>query len=147
MAKTGLKLKGFTKLNARIKRAMRFNRGARVRAMVKASAIVEEQAKLNMKGSRTRALRKGQPVTAAEGVLGIDRGTLRSSITFVVKTTQRKITSTIGPQRVVYAAIHEFGGTAGRGSRIPPRPYLGPAVDKTAVRVEKILGKAFVIVR
>lgn len=147
MAKTGVRLEGFSKLNARIKRAMRFNRGARVRALTKAAAIVEEAAKLNMRGSRTRALRKGTGVTAPEGVLGIDRGTLRSSITFQVKATANKITATVGPQRVRYGAIHEFGGTAGRGARIPARPYLGPAVVSTENRVVKILGTAFVIAK
>lgn len=30
---------------------------------------------------------------------------------------------------VPYARIHEYGGVAGRGARIPKRPYMRPALD------------------
>lgn len=32
--------------------------------------------------------------------------------------------------KVPYAAIHEFGGIAGNGARIPARPYLRPAIEQ-----------------
>jgi phage gpG-like protein len=32
--------------------------------------------------------------------------------------------------KVVYANIHEYGGVAGRGVRIKPRPYITPALQK-----------------
>ena len=38
---------------------------------------------------------------------------------------------TIGTN-VVYSAIHQFGGIAGRGARIPPRPYFPLSADGTA---------------
>jgi phage gpG-like protein len=31
---------------------------------------------------------------------------------------------------VKYAAIHEFGGTAGNGANIPARPYFKPAIEE-----------------
>lgn len=37
---------------------------------------------------------------------------------------------------VPYARIHERGGTAGRGARIPARPYLSPALDAAAPEVQ-----------
>jgi len=43
----------------------------------------------------------------------------------------------IGPQgtQVPYQWIHEFGGPAGRGAKIPKRPYIAPA----AVRLSKLI--------
>lgn len=38
----------------------------------------------------------------------------------------------VGPQKVVYGPIHEFGGRAGRGgsAEIPARPYAVPALKE-----------------
>jgi len=43
--------------------------------------------------------------------------------------------------RVPYAAVHEYGGRAGRGRRamIPARPYLRPAVNDNTERLQKSL--------
>jgi phage gpG-like protein len=45
-------------------------------------------------------------------------------------------TSVVGPHGVVYAAIQQFGGVAGRNhaSTLPPRPYMGvnPARERIA---------------
>lgn len=38
----------------------------------------------------------------------------------------------------VYARIQELGGTAGRGSKLPPRPYLKPAVEGAKERIRAI---------
>ncbi len=42
---------------------------------------------------------------------------------------------------VPYAAIHEFGGTTGRGGStiIPPRPYLQPAVEESEEHIYRML--------
>lgn len=52
----------------------------------------------------------------------VDSGRLRGSITYEA-TPQRVVVGT----NVKYAAIHQFGGMAGRGRkvRIPARPYVG----------------------
>ncbi len=53
----------------------------------------------------------------------VDTGRLKNSINF--KITGRSVE--IGPSGdIVYAAIHQFGGRAGRGhsAQIPARPYL-----------------------
>lgn len=52
----------------------------------------------------------------------VNKGLLRGSITYEA-TPQRVVVGT----NVVYAAIHQFGGMAGRGRkvRIPARPYVG----------------------
>lgn len=146
MAGTGFRIVGLAKLRRRVRKAVRENPENLRDAMVEVSAVIEADAKKNIRGSRTRALRAGRQVTAPSNVLGIDFGILRSSITFAIKATKRRITSIIGPQRVKYGAIHEFGGVAGRGARIPARPYLGPAVEKNRAFAEKKLGSSFKVV-
>lgn len=46
---------------------------------------------------------------------------------FQVQKNDVSFTLTYGSS-VPYAAIHEYGGTAGRGAKIPSRPYIAPAV-------------------
>jgi len=64
-----------------------------------------------------------------------DTGTLMRSITHEVERDR----AIVGPT-VVYAAIHEFGGMAGRGRRvrIPARPYLVPAARENLGRIREI---------
>jgi phage gpG-like protein len=42
---------------------------------------------------------------------------------------------------VPYAAIHEYGGSAGRNRsvQIPARPYLNPALEKSETKIFRIL--------
>ena len=53
-----------------------------------------------------------------------DTGQLRGSIAHTVTDGGRAVE--VG-SNVIYAAIHQFGGRAGRGrkAKLPPRPYLG----------------------
>jgi phage gpG-like protein len=145
------KLTGVEKLLKRLKTARKKNPHDMRRQLTIASAAVERSAKKNMRGSRTRAIRLGRPVTAREGVLGIDRGTLRASINFKIRTKRKTfgqmwMVSRIGPQRVVYGRIHELGGIAGRGAVIPRRPYLGPALKENEALIKRLLSKSFHVV-
>ncbi|HFE31939.1 MAG TPA: phage virion morphogenesis protein [Gammaproteobacteria bacterium] len=56
----------------------------------------------------------------------VDRGHLRDSITYQVGTDEVAVGS-----NKAYAAIHQFGGQAGRGQAvtIPARPFLGISAD------------------
>lgn len=56
----------------------------------------------------------------------IDTGALRSSVVTEIAGKAVYVFTNI-----IYAAIHEFGGMAGRGRkvRIPARPYFRPAID------------------
>ena len=110
-----------------------------------ASELLVGAAQREMQGSRTRAIRLGRAITARPGVLGIDYGRLRQSMSYTVERRGRLIRGEVGP-RVVYARIHELGGVAGRGARIPRRPYLAPAIKKTASKILKLLGRAFSVV-
>ena len=115
------------------------------RNLHRAAQLIEASAKKNIHGSRTRARRKHRPVTAPPHVLGVDTGRLRQSISYDVYRRGRRWNAEIGPQRVPYARIHEFGGTVGR-ARIPKRPYLGPAIDKNRERVFRLIGRTFEVV-
>ena len=69
-------------------------------------------------------------------------GHLRRSINTDVKEWGKDIVGVIGSD-VVYAAIHEFGGMAGRGRRvkIPARPYLSPALRENRITINRIIQK------
>ncbi len=57
-----------------------------------------------------------------QGKVLIDTARLQNSINYKAYANRVEI----GPDAVVYAAIHQFGGKAGRGHKvtIPARPYL-----------------------
>lgn len=56
----------------------------------------------------------------------VDRGHLRDSITYEAGTDQVAVGT-----NMIYGAIHQFGGQAGRGRAvtIPARPFLGISAD------------------
>lgn len=58
------------------------------------------------------------------------------------QVNKRQLVAIVGTRRVAYAAIHEYGGTSGRGVQIPARPYVGPAMKATERQVLEILGRA-----
>ena len=84
----------------------------------------------------------GQPWLPSERALEsdgktlVDRGNLRDSVTYVVGRGQVAIGTNI-----VYGAIHQFGGQAGRGHKatLPARPYLGMS-DRDKTEIQDIMG-------
>lgn len=71
----------------------------------------------------------GTPTPSAPGSPpALISGALRRSITVTDPTRIGDAwTVTVGPT-IVYGRIQELGGTAGRGSQLPPRPYLAPGL-------------------
>jgi len=76
--------------------------------------------------------------STGEGTLRIRSGNLFRSFSpfqseqgniLKVESSREKMTMTYGSS-IPYAAIHEFGGTAGRGAVIPARPYFNPAIEE-----------------
>lgn len=67
----------------------------------------------------------------------VDTGTLRRSITYTVD--ENKLVGRVGStlNDPPYGAYLEFGT-----SRMKPRPWLKPALDKSEETIEKILGQA-----
>lgn len=62
--------------------------------------------------------------------LGVVTGNLRSKIRFRIEQATKETRIVIGTD-VPYAAIHEFGGVAGRGKKtvIRKRPFLTPGTE------------------
>jgi len=69
-----------------------------------------------------------------------DTGRLRGSIAHTVSDGGRAVE--VG-SNVVYAAIHQFGGRAGKGRRVrlPARPYLG-IDDRDRTEILRIVARA-----
>lgn len=104
-----------------------------IRGIDRATSILEKQIKHNLSIGGRAPRRKGESRTRNTGVnLRIQDGTLRSS--WRSRPAKRVSGGVEGhvASPVVYSAIHEFGGQAGRGGSvtIPARPYVQPAIDK-----------------
>ena len=72
-------------------------------------------------------------------------GILEGSIGFIdyAVSSAKRIVGRWGSKDVVYAAIHEFGGYAGRGVFIPARPYLRPAADIHYPQLASVIKKRY----
>lgn len=81
---------------------------------------------------------------------GEAKGNLSRSVSMDLE--DRNLRALVGPRRVVYAAIHEFGGTIRpvkegswhtvRSVTIPARPYLHPALVANEANIEQAIGDA-----
>lgn len=76
------------------------------------------------------------------GNLHVRTGHLRRSI----KNSVRKVGDGVEGKltdNVIYAAIHEYGGMAGKGRniRIPARPFLKPALTDNKIKISRIIMK------
>lgn len=69
-------------------------------------------------------------------------GKLRQSITHSRPEWEGDTVSVEVGTKIVYAAILEWGGVAGGGSRILPRPYFAPTFLEQQDRMEAILEEA-----
>jgi phage gpG-like protein len=67
-------------------------------------------------------------------------GHLRRSIKSKVKETNTGAEGILS-NNVIYAAIHEYGGMAGRNlkTRIPARPFLKPAVEDNKIKISRLI--------
>lgn len=74
---------------------------------------------------------KGTPTPSAPGEPpAMILGGLKASVIVTPPTAvgPYRFEARVGPT-AVYSRIQELGGTAGRGAKLPPRPYLKPAVE------------------
>lgn len=107
-------------------------RPALVRGIDRATLILEREIKQQLSLGGRAPRRKGEARTKNTGDhLRIQDGNLRSSWTRrAAKEVPGGVEGHVATP-VVYSAIHEFGGQAGRGGSvtIPKRPYVEPAID------------------
>jgi len=109
--------------------------------MRKAGEYVIGASMKQFSGSRTRARRRGRPVTAPADRLAVDYGTYRQSISQDVRRVGRhKWTTEVGPT-VKYARVHELGL---RG--MPKRQVLTPGVKDSEAAVFRVIGTTFRVV-
>ena len=84
---------------------------------------------------------QGKRVSNPDDLLGVVSGRLRQAIGGPqVTRTADGIVGSFGPQRVVYAAVHEFGDP---DRNIRPRPFLSTGLADMKERIEEELGAAF----
>lgn len=172
MAEVQLEMIGLRPFRRRVAAGAKKIRPTLEESLEKIGLKIERRAKLNIRGSRSRARRKHRAVTAKSGRLGIDSGRLRASIS---ARNLSGLDIEIGPQGVPYAAIHELGGTIpgrfvrprgngvlafplpGGGTgfskghyigarKIPKRPFLAPAVKSTEKEAFRLIGRTFDVV-
>lgn len=88
--------------------------------------------------TKKRTVRKGAQRIMDSAQALLDTGILRASIN-VLDTTPSSVT--IG-SRLKYAAIHQFGGKAGRGKKvtIPARPFIGMSASAERAIIDTING-------
>lgn len=98
------------------------------KALHRMGAQLERHIKKNLSGeSHSRFPGTANPYP------GVLTGRLRSSVNYKVSGAVDSMEMAVGPN-TVYAAIQEYGGNAGRNrtTRIPGRPYVGPAWSNNA---------------
>lgn len=80
-------------------------------------------------------------------LLGVESGRLRGAVSASteVREADGQIEGIVGAGGVVYAAIHELGGEAGKDHQvtIPARPYMGPGLKESTPAILELLGEAF----
>lgn len=111
-------------------------------ALARAGHHVEGLVKLEL--SRT-SHKRGTPTPSAPGSPpSLVTGTLRRSIQ--VEGPQRTGAASwavrVGPT-VVYGPIQERGGVAGRGARLPARPYMRPGLAQALPGIASIIQRAW----
>lgn len=120
-------------------------RGDTLKKAAKAGALViETAAKVSMAtGRHSGVVYGGHQASAAGETPAVDTGVLINSInTWVEDESSDSVTMGIG-SGIVYAARLEFGfmetDSLGRKYNMQPRPYMRPAVDNNAGKIEQAI--------
>lgn len=92
----------------------------------------------------TSSHQRGTPTPSRPGEPpSLVSGTLRRSIQVQGPTsTGMTWRASVGPT-AVYGRIQELGGVAGRGSRLPARPYLRPALEESGPELQRLFREAW----
>ena len=110
-----------------------------------AALRVEREIKLNLSKGGAFRRAKGRPWEPNRGKhLRVGDGTLRSSWTAKPAQVVGKNVEAHVSTWVPYAAVHEFGGRAGKMLRVlmPERPYVRPAIKTTRLQVVEDIRKS-----
>lgn len=139
MASVRVIVRGIPELNAALgKIKSPGNRRVLERALKKSAYLVQRIA-------TTEKIIRGGPKGAPPDPSRVTSRTGRLRGSIAVDLTGAPAYAEIG-SAVVYAPIHEFGGTVSRrkgSATYPPRPYLGPALDDAAKSFSDIFADEF----
>lgn len=99
-----------------------------IRASVKSRNLYGGRNKTNKLYSQTGALLRAMSIGKLANIFSVEEVNKEIAVKYGIDL-----------DKVPYARIHEFGGTAGRGAYLRPRPYIVPAIKefmkKEVVRV------------
>lgn len=112
-------------------------------AVLNAALIYESAVKRKLTGPRSGRLYGSHQASAPGEPPALWSGELRRSIshTMPIWDNDGRVFANVGT-RLVYAAILEWGGYAGNGARILPRPYMESTFIEQRSRLERALAVA-----
>lgn len=121
---------------AALARILAERQAATRQAVARGAHLIEAQAKLELSRSSHPP---GTPTPAAPGrPPSLISGGLRRSIRVDgPHGRSSRWEATIGPS-IRYGRIQELGGRAGRGARLPPRPYMRPGLQRATPLIKKL---------
>lgn len=113
------------------------------RAVLKASLKFEKGIKKKLTGPRTGIMYGSHQASAPGEPPALLSGALRQSITHTMPTwdENNKVSGDVGTS-LIYGGILEWGGIAGNGARILPRPYIEATWVEMQDELESILKEA-----
>jgi len=126
MVKGSIKIKGMEKVQAKLNRVAKACPKEASKAINQSLMAVHSKVKNNISNK----------------LLNVDTGTLRRS--FNIEHSQlTKLTGKVGT-KLVYAAIHEFGGRAGRARsvKLRARRYFSKSIDQSMKKIHGFFDKA-----
>lgn len=141
MPSLNIKVLGTAELLRGLKKSERRFQSQLRRNLAKAAEVVVGNSKREFKGSRTRAIRKGRPVTAPRGKLAVDFAQYKKAISKEIRGRRDRLRAIIGPVGIRYARRHELGT---RG--MPKRPVLVPGLKKSERFVVQLLGRTLRVI-
>lgn len=113
------------------------------RAIIKACIRFEKAVKMALKGPRSGRIYGDHQASAPGEAPALLTGALRNSITHTMPVwdEDNAVTAEVGTT-IAYGAILEWGGIAGNGARILPRPYMESTFLLMQDELESILKEA-----
>lgn len=137
-----ISLQGVERFVAAVEHQVTATVAATRQAVATAAHAVEDEIKRQL---TTSSHRRGTPTPSAPGEPpSLVTGNLRRSIRVQGPTAggAMRWEASVGPT-AIYGRIQELGGVAGRGARLPARPYVAPGLRAARGRIETAFRQAW----
>jgi phage gpG-like protein len=137
----GFSMAGFEAMEARLREILGRVETATPAAIQRAGFEVQREAQ------RLLALSSHPPGTPTPSAPGQPPSLISGALRRSIEVGQPELRDggwsiEVGPT-IVYGRIQEFGGTAGNGATLPPRPYMRPAWAVVTPKIKDILEDAW----